>query len=44
MLNKGKFSEASIVVRMNGAVIIDVSLINAGSGPSSLNTLDGATA
>ena len=44
MLNQGKFSEASIVVRMNGAVVIDVSLMDAGSGPSNLNTLDVATA
>lgn len=40
MLLKGKFSEANVVVRVDGVTVIDASLVDVGSGPSSLNALD----
>lgn len=44
MLRNGKFSEANVVVRVDGVVVIDASLVDVGSGPSNLNASDVETA
>lgn len=44
MLRNRKFSEANVVVRVDGVVVIDASLVDVGSGPSNLNASDVETA
>ena len=44
MLKNRKFSEANVLVKVDGVGVIDASLVDVGSGPSSLNALDVETA